>query len=231
MPPIFVKNLSKGVGNSFCVICDEYIKQFIPHGNPPRAKAKCPQCNSLERHRFSWKYIQTEIGDIPSRSNILHICPEESIGSLLRKIGIGNYYSLNLNLKYGADHSALTNLQIQDNFFDLVYCAHVLEYVQEDTKALSEIYRTLKPGKIAIFLVPTKDENTFEDPNANTPELRIQAYGQPNRIRSYGKTDFLNKLISVGFSAKIVNATDIVSESELKTFGIKKKFLYSATKV
>tara|TARA_Y100000310_G_scaffold337606_1_gene425133 strand:- start:1324 stop:2052 length:729 start_codon:yes stop_codon:yes gene_type:complete len=46
------------------------------------------------------------------------------------------------------------NLTFKDNSFDLVLCSDVLEHIEHDDKALSEIKRVLKPGGMFIFSVP-----------------------------------------------------------------------------
>lgn len=50
----------------------------------------------------------------------------------------------------------IENLSFSDDCFDVVICAGVLEYIYDDTKALSEIYRVLKPGGFAYITFPNK---------------------------------------------------------------------------
>jgi len=46
------------------------------------------------------------------------------------------------------------SLPFEDNFFDLIVLAWVLEHLEHPGKAFQEIYRTLKPGRKVIFLTP-----------------------------------------------------------------------------
>lgn len=46
------------------------------------------------------------------------------------------------------------SLPFEENFFDLIVLAWVLEHLEHPTKAFQEIYRTLKPGGKVIFLTP-----------------------------------------------------------------------------
>ncbi len=48
----------------------------------------------------------------------------------------------------------IEKLDFADKFFDLVLCVGVLEYLSDDTIALREIARVLKPGGSAILTVP-----------------------------------------------------------------------------
>jgi len=45
-------------------------------------------------------------------------------------------------------------MSFEDNFFDVVVSAWVLEHLSNPEKAFSEIYRVLKPGGVVIFLTP-----------------------------------------------------------------------------
>lgn len=49
---------------------------------------------------------------------------------------------------------SVTNISYPDNNFDLVLALDIIEHVADDTKALAEIKRVLKPDGIAIFFVP-----------------------------------------------------------------------------
>jgi len=45
-------------------------------------------------------------------------------------------------------------MSFEDNFFDVVVCAWVLEHIENPKKAFSEIFRVLKPGGVVFFLTP-----------------------------------------------------------------------------
>ncbi|MCP4671119.1 MAG: class I SAM-dependent methyltransferase, partial [Desulfobacula sp.] len=48
----------------------------------------------------------------------------------------------------------VTNLPFCNNSFDIVICSEVLEHILDDKKAMSELVRILKPGKILAVSVP-----------------------------------------------------------------------------
>jgi SAM-dependent methyltransferase len=48
----------------------------------------------------------------------------------------------------------ITNLPFYDNSFDTVICSEVLEHILDDKKAMSELVRILKSGKILAVSVP-----------------------------------------------------------------------------
>ena len=48
----------------------------------------------------------------------------------------------------------VTRLPFKSNSFDIVICSEVLEHIKDDKKAVSELVRILKPGKILAISVP-----------------------------------------------------------------------------
>jgi len=68
--------------------------------------------------------------------------------------GVGRYNKENiesLTIVQGVSE----NIPFADNTFDVVYCSHVLEHVNDEQKALLEMKRILKPGGVFIIGVPT----------------------------------------------------------------------------
>ena len=96
----------------------------------------------------------------------------------------------------------ITDIQYPDDSFDAIYCSHVLEHVPDDAKAMSELYRVLKPGGWAILAVPIRGDTTFEDPTTTEPEERERLFGQSDHVRYYGK-DFKDRLEAAGFEVKV----------------------------
>ena len=48
----------------------------------------------------------------------------------------------------------ITALPFKDNSFDVVICSEVLEHIPDDAKAISELVRIVRPGKILAVSVP-----------------------------------------------------------------------------
>jgi len=118
----------------------------------------------------------------------------------------------------------ITKIEYSDNVFDVIYCSHVLEHVDDDRKAMRELYRVLKPGGWAILQVPfpettlhieepIEDELTFEDPTIISDEERLRHYGQVDHVRRYG-SDYQDRLKDAGF---IVKADEFVRELNSRT--------------
>jgi SAM-dependent methyltransferase len=83
-----------------------------------------------------------------------------------------NYLSADLSAPDAMVKMDITDIQYPDNTFDVIYCSHVLEHLQDDRKAMGEFYRVLKPGCWAILQVPITADTTFEDPTVISPKER-----------------------------------------------------------
>ena len=92
-------------------------------------------------------------------------------------------------------------MPFENSTFEVVLCNHVMEHVSDDFKAMSEIYRVLKPGGWAIIQVPLfypLKEHTYEDDTIVDSSSREKAFGQSDHVRMYGK-DYSDRLRSQGF--------------------------------
>ena len=56
--------------------------------------------------------------------------------------------------RWGLTRTDVSALPFEDNFFDLVICAEVLEHIADDRQAVGEIIRVLKPGHNLAVSVP-----------------------------------------------------------------------------
>lgn len=99
-------------------------------------------------------------------------------------------------------HFDIHEIPFEDNSFDIAMCNHVMEHVESDLKAMSEIYRVLRPGGWAIMQVPffpPLPEQTHEDLSITDPKERERLFGQDDHVRKYGN-DYSDRLKSVGFN-------------------------------
>lgn len=205
-----------------CPICKWTGSNFLSYAYPykPKEVLFCPSCGSLERHRFAFFVLKDKI---EASENTLHIAPEEIIESWLRKIS-KNYLSIDLSSSSAMKHMDITNLEIDDNQFSLIWCFHVLEHIGNDQKAIAELYRVLSPLGLAIIAVPIYGENTYENNEINTPQERLIHYKQEDHVRLYGM-DIVNKLKNAGFSVDVIHTHDC-DQKDIRHFGLE----YPSTK-
>jgi SAM-dependent methyltransferase len=204
-----------------CVLCGSEWRAFGPLGGGPNRQ--CPRCFSLERHRLLWLYLERERGELFATDNrVLHIAPEQSLQKRLRALPRLDYLSGDLDSRLADVRLDVTDLSFPDASFDVVICNHVLEHVLDDRRAMSELYRVLRPGGWGVAMVPdVEKETTFEDPTAVTPEQRLALFGQADHVRRYGR-DYVQRLESVGFRVSVEELEDALDPDEQRRLGLRK---------
>ena len=65
-----------------------------------------------------------------------------------------DYVTTDLNSPLADVKADICNLPFEDNTFDFILCNHVLEHIEDDIKAINELYRVMKPGGSGIFQIP-----------------------------------------------------------------------------
>ncbi|MEK6737487.1 MAG: methyltransferase domain-containing protein [Planctomycetota bacterium] len=202
----------------FCPVCGKSSRQFVRFKNSEGAR--CLYCSALERHRFAWLYLlqKTNLFDgIPKK--MLHVAPEHCFEIKLKELLGDCYLTADLSGSRAMVKMDITNIEYPDQSFDVVYCSHVLEHVQNDKKALKEFFRVLKNNGWAILLVPITAEKTFEDDSIITPLERLAAFGQEDHVRMYGK-DYIDRLREAGFHVKVTKVGDLAQNEEAEKMGI-----------
>lgn len=181
-----------------CPVCGS-DSLFRDSGDPGRSRVFCEVCGSLERHRAIYLYLEQGTDLFQREYSLLHFSPNTGLESALRKKKNLSYTSADLfgpaDLKLD-----LTKLDLPDNSWDVILCSHVLEHIIEDRKAMSEIYRVLKPGGWALLQVPYRNtDDTYEDRSIVDPNERRKHFGQWDHVRWYGLKDYVKRLTDTGF--------------------------------
>jgi ubiquinone/menaquinone biosynthesis C-methylase UbiE len=98
-----------------------------------------------------------------------------------------------------------------------------LEHIPDDTKAMKELYRVLKPGGMAILQIPQdlSRKETFSDDSITDPKERAKIFGQYDHVRIYGR-DYFDKLRSIGFKVIEENYTLKISAEEAEKYCLAK---------
>lgn len=136
-----------------CNICGWRGRAF--QGVEHSESALCPVCGSISRDRFLYWCWTRRVGYDPQAA-VLETSPR--MGALYRK-------RMAQRVDYTASdydesaHKAVIKLDLQaielpDSSIDVVLTPHVLEHVPDTGKALSELFRILKPGGHVLLQVP-----------------------------------------------------------------------------
>ena len=136
---------------------------------------------------------------------ILHLSPEKNIYQyLITKSQVvtadlvpGFYKNIDKQIKT----EDATAFSFADQSFDLVIANHVLEHISDDLKAMSEIFRVLKKGGVAILQVPYSETitETIEELTIDNPKKQSDLFGQKDHVRIYQLNDYISRLGQSGF--------------------------------
>jgi len=230
-----------------CSVCGQSIKRFLPLDSFYAENAKkygykyfgqgetinlesylCPVCGATDRERLYSLYIDKFVlnekvaDDTSPKLSLLHFAPDKALAQKITTDGFFQYRSADLLMEGVDDKIDITNLYIyKDSYFDCFICSHVLEHVTDDTKALRELFRIIKPGGWGILMVPIIPSliHTHEDYTKTTEEERWQFFGQGDHVRLYAKDDFISLTERAGFVVEQFNVKKF-GEKIFKTHGI-----------
>jgi SAM-dependent methyltransferase len=212
-------------GNKFTDPIDgKNFKTFLPYGYAmQRENVLSPSTLSLERHRLLWLYLKNKTDFFKTQIKVLHFAPEQAFYKRFKKLENLDYVTTDLNSPLAEVKADICNLPFKENEFDFILCNHVLEHIPDDTKAMQELYRVLKPGGTGIFQIP-QDLNrdvTFEDDTITDKKERAKIFGQYDHVRIYGR-DYFDKLRSVGFKVDEVDYTSTLTPEEITKYCLAK---------
>lgn len=195
--PYIVGVVSKMVGGSQtreCPVCG-YTGPFAAAGNPPRYDAECKKCGSAERHRLLKLAIE-RLDLLNGVRDIVHFAPEPMVTRFLPKEG---YKTADIRPQRADLCLNLESIELPERSVDMVVANHVLEHV-DDSKALPELFRILRPGGALIATIPIVEgwDHTYEDPTVTSAKDRTLHFGQFDHVRIYGR-DFRDRVKAAGF--------------------------------
>ena len=218
---LFAPIVYKG-DNVYCPVCDRSFRKFLSYGSKVahRENVLCPYDLTLERHRLMWYYLQNHSDFFTKKElKLLHIAPEQCFHKKFKEQENLIYLTADLESPIADIHFDLHEIPLEINSFDVIFCNHVLEHVQDDKKCMSELYRIMKPGGWGIFQVPIdySRAETYEDASIKSPEDREKHFWQKDHVRLYG-LDYPKKLAAVGFRVEAFNYHNHLPELKKATF-------------
>lgn len=189
-PPQMMESLAK----------HEYAHAFFRTETLNFTQYMCPICGASDRDRLYMLYFIRRFQTGSWR--FIDFAPSRALSNVLRTMGGVTYRSADLFDPRADDKVDITDIPYVDGSVDAFLCSHILEHVPDDRKALSELYRILRPGGFGIIMVPLVDgiEQTLENPLIQSAEDRWKWYGQDDHVRQYAKGDFVRRIEAAGFN-------------------------------
>ncbi len=222
-----------------CTICKNKINFFLPYRNgikgvPPLIQELkivgsdvdnylCPSCGSHDRERHLILYMKSFSFFLElQEKKILHIAPEPHISKFIKSLKPLEYIGGDLAPQNPETQRVnIEKTEFPDSYFDIVIANHVLEHVDNEDKALKELFRITKAGGYAILQTPfsSKLTVTFSDVGIDTPKARLHAYGQEDHVRIFG-LDIEKKISSAGFISHLSTHKELLPHINAKMYGV-----------
>lgn len=189
----------------FCVCCGRRSRRFLPFGDPPGPHALCPWCGSLERQRVLWPYLQRTV---KPGARVLHFSPEPVIARNIATLPGVSYTAADLNpsnpwlpSEVPIVRADITDQPWPDRSFDVVIVSHVLEFVPDDVRGMTELRRVLADDGIVVSQEP------YDPERERTLEFPLEARGSGpitgdrDHVRLYGQ-DLTDRWEKAGFKVR-----------------------------
>lgn len=213
----------------YCPICGWWARSFRPLKLDPTFLERCSRCGSLGRHRLIWLYLKERTNFFSAKLKVLHFAPEACFESRFKKMRNLDYTTADVEGGHvpGKEVIDATAIPKPDNLYDVVICIHVLQHVEDDAKALREIFRVLKPGGWAILnsRMDPMSATTREISNADLSKDQRDVMHADALYRVYGQ-DFKLRLERAGFA---VTVDHYLASLNRKT--VERCFLYTVGEV
>lgn len=235
VPVVGLLYLGKG---KQCPLCGCQRRKFMPYGYvTSRENALCPNCLSLERHRLLWLWLvrESDIGrGAMALPKMLHIAPEVALMRKFKKMYASTpdrYVTADLESPLADMHFDVQQIPLEAESFDAIICNHIMEHVEDDGKALSELYRIMRRGGWGVILSPVEleREKTFEDDTITDPAERTRIFGQYDHRRIYGR-DYAARLRETGFEVYDIDYKNELSKAEQELYALPADHLYIVCK-
>jgi SAM-dependent methyltransferase len=183
-----------------CPVCNHHYDKFLPYGRKGRDNALCPNCLALERHRLMYLYLKRKTNFFSDSLKVLHVAPEYCFIDRFERMKNLDYITADIESPLAKVKMDIHAIPFPDNTFDVAFCNHVMEHVDDYVKATSELHRVLKPGGWAIIQSPQdmSRASTYEDASITDPREREKHFWQNDHLRLFGR-DYALELAKGGF--------------------------------
>lgn len=225
-----------------CVICQRRVGRFLPYEGGWRAAPRllveigsigsdldhfaCPRCGSHDRERHLFLYMsRTGLMDQLPGKVVVHFAPERHLSSIIASARPARHIKCDLFPSAADIHREdMLDMSFESGSVDLFIANHVMEHVNDDRLAVAEICRVLKVGGQAILQTPFSPilTRTWEDAGIISPKARLQAYGQADHVRLYGR-DFIERMASFGLTSAVRSHQDVLPDIDPVVFGVNER--------
>jgi SAM-dependent methyltransferase len=182
-----------------CNVCNHGLRKFIPVHD---GDSLCPRCGSLSRNRRLYDVLQK--GYLKNDIAVLDFSPSRNLYRVLKENEYIRYISTDFAGEFLSDqHYDITSIDLPDQCIDLIICYHILEHIDDDGRAMNELFRILKINGTCILQTPFKEGDIYEDSSIQNSEERLKYFGQADHVRIYSVKGLKNRLSLPGFKVEV----------------------------
>lgn len=197
-----------------CALCDSPIKIKENKLGAHCEGLVCAICGCNARNRFFYYVVNRAIKELVCTvSDPIRVLEASSYGY----VALGDRY-IELMESKGAEilcsdynesnfkavvKEDLSSLSLEGESLDIICHSHVLEHVEDDSGALKEAMRVLRPGGILLVSVPIQTDYTFSPEN--------EYHGDNAYVYRRNGWDLITKLKAIGFRVDVVVPPEHVS--------------------
>lgn len=160
---------------------------------------------------------------------MLHVAPELEFEKKFKKVPSLDYLTADIRNPRAMAKIDITNNPYPTESFDVIFCSHVLQHVQDDRRGIGELYRVLKNGGWAVFLEFIGHQETVESRSERDAAERERLFGLHGYFRRYGP-DFKDRLEESGFAAEVFKACEVVGQDNVVRMGVKDELIFFCRK-
>lgn len=218
-----------------CPVCEKSFSKFLSYGSEVahRENVLCPYDLTLERHRLMWLYLKNH-SDFFTKEDlkVLHIAPEQCFHKKFQQQKNLDYLTGDLVSPIADMHFDLHDIPLENDRFEVVFCNHVMEHVDDPIRCMSELHRVMKPGGWAIMQVPQdfSRAETYEDSSITSPEEREKHFWQKDHVRLFGR-DYPQYLEKAGFTVEEFDIKSELTDDQIERMRLSRsEILYIARK-
>ena len=223
-----------------CNICGNTFSRFLKFGKGTKGLSDflrkldiigsdidnfgCIYCGATDRERHLFLYFDyLKYWGKFSGTRVLHFAPEPHLSKRIKSLDPKEYVMADLYpVNPEVNKVDITQIPFVNDSFDIIICNHVLEHVSDFKKALTELFRVLKPEGFVILQTPYSNllNKNFEDKNIYSEDQREFFYGQKDHVRVFGKSDFFASIVACGFDLTLFDSIALVSSDQHHYFGM-----------
>ncbi|UTH76247.1 methyltransferase domain-containing protein [Chromobacterium sp. IIBBL 290-4] len=187
----------------------------------------CPACGARARHRQLLD-VFTRIGNpLAGRKVLANFANRLELHTFLKPCR----EVLNFDIRPVGECNLQMDVQdmhpVDSASYDGFFSIHILNHVQNDERALAEMYRVLTPGGVTVLTVPCREHEpttSNENQTEHYGEAALKEFGVGS-FRRYGLNDLQELLGRIGFQVQVEQGEDFMTGEFMPIFILTKPAL------